>query len=31
MCLEDIGLHAQNVLTILGSEVSIIGETYMTT
>ena len=32
MCLKEIGLHAQNVSTILGSMVNMIGGgTYMTT
>jgi hypothetical protein len=30
MCLEEIGLHAQNMITILGSIVNRIGGTYMT-
>ena len=30
MCLEEIGLHAQNLITILGSRVNRIGGTYMT-
>ena len=30
MCLKEIGLRAQNMLTILGSIVNIIGGTYMT-
>ena len=30
MCLKEIGLHAQNIRTILGSTVNIIGGTYMT-
>ena len=25
MCLKEIGLHAQNILTILGSTINIIG------
>ena len=29
--LEEIGLNAQNVLTILGSIINMIGGTYMTT
>ena len=31
MCLKEIGSHAQNMLTILGSIVNIIGGIYMTT
>ena len=31
MCLEEIGLRAQNMLTILGSEVNMIEGTYITT
>ena len=30
-CLKEIGLHAQNMISILGSIVSMIGRTYMTT
>ena len=30
MCLKDIGLHAQNMITILGSMINIIGGTCMT-
>ena len=29
-CLEEIGLHAQNMLIVLGSIVDRIGQTYMT-
>ena len=31
MCLKEIGLHAQNMLSVLGSIVNIIRETYMIT
>ena len=31
MSLKEIGLHAQNMLTILGSKVNMIWGTYMTT
>ena len=31
MCWKEIGLHAQNMLTIIGSIVNVIGVTYMTT
>ena len=31
ICLNEIGLRAQNMLTILGSRVNMIGGTYMTT
>ena len=30
MCLKEIGLHAQNMITILDSIVNVIGETFMT-
>ena len=31
MCLKDTGLRAQNILTILGSIVNMVGGTYMIT
>ena len=30
MCLKEVGLHAQTLLTILGSTVNIIGGVHMT-
>ena len=30
-CIKEIGLRAQNTMTILGSLVNMIGKTYMTT
>ena len=29
MCFEEVGLHAQSMLTILGSIINMIGETYI--
>ena len=31
MCLKEIGLRAQNMLTVLGLVINMIGEAYMTT
>ena len=30
MCLKEIGIHAQNMITVLGTIVNITGGTYMT-